>query len=144
MTINQFAAKSLLTGFVLLTSIVSFSQTTVSIDELPLKPMRMPALAEVGGSPFMTNDYQNATVQLADNKTAINIPVKFNIFSNAVMVQKDGQELKLESFESVTYNITGNNGKTQAVIFKQGYPEIDNHNDKSVYQVLSVGPKVHL
>jgi hypothetical protein len=56
------------------------------------------------------------------------------------MVMKDGQEMKLELFETVTFNDLSN----RHVTLKQGYPEIDNHTDRSVYQVLSMGPKVHL
>jgi hypothetical protein len=35
-------------------------------------------------------------------------------------------------------------GALKHIVFKQGYPEIDNHTEESVYQVLSMGTKVHL
>lgn len=73
-----------------------------------------------------------------------NVPVKFNIYSNAIMVQKEGQDMRLESFKLVSYDETANNGIVKHVMFSQGYPEIDNHTDKSVYQVLSIGPKAQL
>ncbi len=120
------------------------SNQSVTIDDLLVRPIKLPALQEVGGSPFMTADYQKGSVTIADNKTALNIPIKFNIYSNAIMIEKDGQGQKLESFEIVSYSLTGNDGSAKQIVFKQGYPEIDNHNDKSVYQVLSMGPNVHL
>lgn len=142
MTRKNYAAKSVLSILLLLfTFSIAVSQT---IDDLQLKPMRLPALQEVGGSPFMTEDYQTGSVQVADDKIVTNVPVKFNIFSNAVMVQKDGQDMRLESFQVVSYDITGNDGAIKHIMFKQGYPEIDNHTDKSVYQVLSMGSNVHL
>lgn len=142
MTRKNYAAKSVLSILLLLfTFSIAVSQT---IDDLQVKPMRLPALQEVGGSPFMTEDYQTGSVQVADDKIVTNIPVKFNIFSNAVMVQKDGQDMRLESFQVVSYDITGNDGAIKHIMFKQGYPEIDNHTDKSVYQVLSMGSNVHL
>jgi len=115
-----------------------------AIEELVVKPLRLPALQEVGGSPFMTADYQPGTVTIAENKTISNVPVKFNIFSNAVMIQKEGQDMKLESFKSVSYDMANNDGSVKHIVFRQGYPDIDNHTDKSVYQVLSMGEKVHL
>lgn len=127
--------------FFLFTVSPVFSQT---IDDLQLKPMRLPALQEVGGSPFMTEDYQTGSIQIGENKIVTNIPVKFNIFSNAVMVEKDGQDMRLESFQIVSYNLTGNDGTIKHIILRQGYPEIDNHTEKSVYQVLSMGSNVHL
>lgn len=142
MTRKNYAAKSVLSILLLLfTFSIAVSQT---IDDLQVKPMRLPALQEVGGSPFMTEDYQTGSVQVADDKIVTNVPVKFNIFSNAVMVQKDGQDMRLESFQVVSYDITGNDGAIKHIMFKQGYPEIDNHTDKSVYQVLTMGSNIHL
>jgi hypothetical protein len=112
--------------------------------DLLLKPIRLPALQEVGGSPFMTNEYQTGSVQISSEKIVTNVPVKFNIFSNAVMVQKEGEEMKLESFELVSYNEKGNDGAIKHINFKQGYPEIDNHTATTVYQALAFGPKIHL
>ena len=120
------------------------SNQEAAMSGLQLKPIRLPALQEVGGSPFLSNDYKLGTVQVTNEKTVTNVPVKFNIFSNAVMVQRDGEELKLESFELVTYDEPGKDGSSQHIHFKKGYPEIDNHTSTSVYQVLAFGPKVHL
>ena len=115
-----------------------------TIDELPAKPIRLPALAEINGSPFLTADYQQGAVELGQGKVVTGVPVKFNIFNNAVMVLKNGEELKLEFFELVSYDHADNNGNIKHVMFKAGYPDIDGHNDNTVYQVLSLGPKVHL
>jgi hypothetical protein len=112
--------------------------------DLQLKPIRLPALQEVGGSPFLSNDYKMGTVQVNNEKTVSNVPVKFNIYSNAVMVQKEGAELKLESFELVSYNEPGNDGAIKRFIFRQGYPEIDNHTGNTIYQVLALGARIHL
>lgn len=142
MTKNNYLAKFLLSGLFFSLSIAGFAQVTETgtIDDLVAQPLRMPALQEVGGSPFMTADYQTGSVQTTSNKLVSNVPVKFNIYSNAIMVKKDGQDLKLELFETVSYA----DGDGKQVTFKQGYPEIDNHSDRAVYQVLSMGPKVHL
>jgi hypothetical protein len=112
--------------------------------DLQLKPIRLPALQEVGGSPFLSNEYKLGSVLVNNEKTVSNVPVKFNIFSNAMMVQKDGEELKLETFELVSYDETGNDGATRHIYFRKGYPEIDNHSGTTIYQVLAFGPKVHL
>lgn len=139
---KNFLAKFLLTGCFVGAAFAMQAQNG-TIEDLEVRPMRLPALAEVGGSPFMTNDYQTGSVIVGDDKTVPNVPVKFNIYSNAIMVQKNGEEMRLESFKLVSYaeNV---NGQVKQVMFGQGYPEIDNHTGKSVYQVLSMGPKVHL
>jgi hypothetical protein len=139
---KNYAAKFLLTGFLFASTLVVNAQDA-TIEDLNVKPMNLPALAEVGGSPFLTTDYKPASVTLGENKSVANVPVKFNIYSNAIMVQKNGEELRLESFVYVSYDETID-GQVKHVVFGQGYPDVDNHTGKSVYQILSKGPKVHL
>lgn len=120
------------------------SNQEAGMADLQLRPIRLPALQEVGGSPFLSNEYKLGTVQVTNEKKVSNVPVKFNIFSNAVMVQKDGEELKLESFELVWYEEPGKDGSIKHINFRQGYPEIDNHTGATIYQALAFGPKIHL
>ncbi len=115
-----------------------------SIDDLLVRPMRLPALQEIGGNPFMTSDYKTGKVIMDNDLIVTGVPIKFNIFSNAIMIQKDGQEMKLESFKLVSYEDVQDPSNIKHVEFGQGYPEVDNHNSKSVYQVLSNGTKVKL
>lgn len=118
--------------------------TEVTMGELRLTPMRLPSLQDVGGSPFLHSEYKTGTVQFNGDRIVTNVPVKFNIFSNVIMVQRDGDELKLESFDLVSYDEPGNDGAVKHYTFKQGYPEVDNRPSSAVYQVLSFGPKLHL
>jgi hypothetical protein len=119
------------------------ANTDATMADLPLKPLRLPSLAEVGGSIFLTPDFNLAVVQLSNGTIVRNVPVKFNIFNNAVVVQRDGQELKLESFDLIDYTYTSA-GTEKHVLLSQGYPDIDNHSPATIYQVLAKGPKVHL
>ena len=115
-----------------------------SIDDLPAKPFRMPSLTDVGGSPFLSNDYKQGSVELGQGRVVSNVPLKFNTFNNAMMVIKNGEELKLEFFEFASYEENDASGNPRVYKFRAGYPEIDNHNENAIYQVLSMGPKVHL
>ena len=56
--------------------------TEVTMTELPLKPMRLPSLQEVSGSPFLIAEYITGVVQIDAGRTVTNVPVKFNIFNN--------------------------------------------------------------
>ena len=114
-----------------------------SIDELPLKPFRLPALSDVGGSPFLTEDFVSATVDLGQGRIVKDVLVKFNAFNNNILVQKEGKELKLDIFELVSYSQMDNRGIDKQYVFKAGYPAIDNQNENAIYQVLSMGPSVH-
>lgn len=113
-------------------------------EDLIIVPMRLPALQEIGGSPFLSPEYKPATIQIPSGKTISNVLVKFNIYNNAIMVQKDGQDMKLEAFKSVTYDLAQEDGSVKHFEFKNGYPEVDKQTERSIYQVLSAGPKVHL
>lgn len=116
----------------------------VTIAELQLKSFRVPALNEIGGSPFLNAEFLAGTVQIEGGKIVTNVPVKFNIYSNVIMVQRDGDEMKLETFDLVSYDNTGTDGSVKHYMFKQGYPEIDKRPTTAVYQVLSYGTKLHL
>lgn len=145
MRLKNNLIKSSFFGLALMISIHSFSQSEndmqpAGLSDLMVQPITLPALQEIGGSPYLVSEYQNASIEISDKRIVKTVPVKFNLFNNAVMVMKDGKEMKLELFETITF--TDPNNRT--VILKQGYPEIDNHNDRSVYQVLSMGTKVHL
>ncbi|MEO7923790.1 MAG: hypothetical protein ABIR30_08925 [Chitinophagaceae bacterium] len=146
---SNYASK-LLTGFFLFSfaALNTFAQegtTPGSIDDLKTSAFRVPALQEVGGSPFYTTDFKMATIRTSTDKVVSEVPVKFNIFSNAIMVKMDdGQELRLESFKTVSYDETDANGTVKHYTFQQGLPDVDNHNSNSVYQLVSAGPKVQL
>ena len=116
----------------------------LNINDLPLRSVNVPALTDVGGSIYMTNDFIPATIRLKNGGVVRNIPVKFNIYNNAIVVKKDGSEQKIEPFEEVTYYVSGSNGIAKAVIFREGYPDIENHGPNSVYEVLVDGSKLQL
>jgi len=120
------------------------NQSTASIEDLPVRPMRIPALEEVEGSIFLSEEYKTGSVQLTDDKTVNGVPVKFNIYNNVIMVQKEGKDMRLDSFHLVSYDENGNDGSVVHFRFKAGYPEIDKHTENSIYQVLSLGPNAHL
>ena len=116
-----------------------------TIDDLKTSTLKVPALQEISGSPFLTTDYNLATIQTSTNKIVTDVPVKFNIYNNAIMVKMDdGQELKLEDFKVVSYDETTADGAIKHFRFEQGLPEVDNHTDRSVYQIVSAGAKVQL
>jgi len=116
-----------------------------TINDIPAKPFRMPSLTDVGGSsPFLSNEYRQGAVELGQGRVVKDVPLKFNTFNNAIMLIRDGKELKLDFFELVSYTEKDMDGNPHQYIFKAGYPEIDGHNENSIYQVLSYGPKVHL
>lgn len=115
-----------------------------TIDDLIVKSMRLPALQEIGGSPFMSPDYKTGKVIIDNDLVVSDVPVKFNIFSNAIMVQKDGNEMRLESFKLVTYDDVLDPANIKHFEFGQGFPEVDNHTDKSIYQILSKGANAQL
>jgi hypothetical protein len=141
--------KSILFGFALLTVSTVIGQASpeseATIDDLKVSPMRLPALQEISGSPFLTTDFKSAVVHLKNNKYVADIPVKFNTYNNFMMVRMDdGQELRLDEFKSVTWDEKAEDGTSKHYEFATGYPEIDKHNDRSVYQVLTAGPNAHL
>lgn len=120
------------------------SVVEAGIDDLPVSRFSMPALQEVGGSPFFNPEYKLATVQLKNDIAVANIPVKFNVYNNVMMVKKDGVDMKLETFQTVSYNETGRDGSEHNVVFAKGFPEVEKHNESSIYQILSDGPKIQL
>lgn len=158
MRLNRLTLKMLMTGMMLTTTVFFASaQTEVSsapdhtagsvelnINDLPLRSLRLPNLSEVGGSIYMNRDFVPAEIRLKDGGVVKNIPVKFNMYNNALMVKKDGSEWKVEPFESATYTEYNTAGEPKQITFRTGYPEVDNHIQHAIYQVLAYGSKVQL
>lgn len=137
--------KSLILFPALLLTLGLFAQPVeATIDDLKASPIRIPALQDVGGTPFLTQEYQNGTIYLSGNRFVPDMPVRFNLLANAVMIQRDGQELKLDEFERVTYTEKKEDGSEHVVQLAMGFPEIDKHAAKSVYLVLNTGPHAQL
>lgn len=116
----------------------------LNINDLPLRSVRYPNLSEVGGSIFLTRDFNKANIVLKDGGIVKNIPVKFNLYNNAVIVIRDGSEMKVEPFKEVSYTEYNAAGEPKQFVFRQGYPDVDNFTDNTIYQVLASGPKVQL
>ena len=114
-----------------------------TVDELPLKPFRLPSLSDVGGSPFLTEEFMEAKVEMGQGRIIKDVLLKFNVFNNNMLVLRDGQSLKLDFFEQVSFSLMDNRGIDKQYVFRAGYPAIDNQNENTIYQVLSMGPKVH-
>lgn len=120
------------------------NNTEALFEDLIVVPMRLPALQEIGGSPFLTPEYKFAKVEIPSGKSVSNVPVKFNILSNAMMIQKEGRDMKLDAFKTVVYTEYQTDGSEKQIIFKNGYPAVDKQTEKSIYQVLSTGATVEL
>lgn len=131
----------------LLTIATAFSVTTTNAqttEDVPVRPVRVPALEDINGSPFLTPEYIPAEVQVTKDIKVNDVPVKFNIYNNVVMVKKNNEEMAINGFELVMFTTTDNSGTKMTVRLKAGYPSVDIHTEKSIYQVLSIGEKVHV
>lgn len=105
--------------------------------------LRLPNMENVDGTPYLDNEFQNATVRTKSGFDTSGVKVKFNAYGNEIIFLQDGIELALDDFDMVSYPKL-QNGVIGQVVFKTGFPKVDNLNEKTIYQVLASGSKIYL
>jgi len=105
--------------------------------------LRLPNMENVDGTPYLDNEFHSASVRTKSGFDTSGVKVKFNAYGNEIIFLQDGIELALDDFEMVSYPKL-QNGAISQVVFKTGFPKIDNLNDNTVYQVLASGSKIYL
>lgn len=94
------------------------------------------------GSPYLPEEYTNATVVLKNGKTYTNVRSKMNFNDNSLlMLQDDGTVLKATSsiLHKVIYESVPSGDKFRTVVFQNGFKPIDGLDSTTYYQVLDSG-----
>ncbi len=105
--------------------------------------LKLPNLENVDGSPYLDNQFHSARIRTQSGFDTTGVQVKFNAYGNEMIFIENGIELALDSVDMVTYTSV-ENGTLVDVIFKAGYPNIDNLTKNTLYRVISTGPKYQL
>ncbi|WP_346236414.1 hypothetical protein ABDK00_015605 [Niabella insulamsoli] len=92
------------------------------------------AFEGVEGSPFLTDEYHRAFLKTKNGVRFENVWVRFNAFSNEILLQNESQLMALTNVDSLAY--TMDVGKKN-IIFKTGYPAIDGQDNETIYQILA-------
>jgi len=107
------------------------------------RPLLLSDLTNIEGSPFLTDEYQRGFIRIRNGQTFTNIPVRFNMLNNEIQFRQNNIELALEDVDSVIY-LTVDGDSSSARRLKAGYPAVDGHTAKSIYEVLADNGSVQL
>lgn len=98
----------------------------------------------IAGTPFLSNDYQQAFVKTKSGGQFGNVWVKFNTYGNEILLENRNQLVALEGVDSVAYTDKSEPGTDKNVILKTGYPAIEDKTGETIYQVLAHKPAIQL
>ncbi len=115
------------------------SSAPMNLADFKGTPLPIRTMFNTEGDPFFLPDYHPATVKLLNGKKFDKIPVKLNFETDDVYFKyENSQELMLtEAIASVEFTNVGNLSVVKA--FRAGFPVIDGHSAKTMYEVLSDG-----
>ena len=94
--------------------------------------------SEVSGSPFLKPYFSPAFVAFTNGRRYRMVPVKFDILHNQIDIQKSETLLYLIGVDSISYP----DSVYQDVILKTGYPSVNKHDTKSIYQIVAQNDKI--
>ena len=91
------------------------------------------------GNPFILKDWVDGIVRYAGGRTLTQTQLKYDCARNLLMLQYKGTTFSAEGkvFEFVLLVKRGKN--TDSMVFRKGYPVIDDQNNETFYQILTAG-----
>jgi hypothetical protein len=113
------------------------AQFIQNLSDLQGKPLVESTFSDVTGSPYLLDDWSKGIVEQGSKVSYKNVDLKYNLFKDELFFKnpKDGEML------GFVLPVTGFSLTLQdkIEIYRNGFPEIDNFNRKSYYQVLFDG-----
>jgi hypothetical protein len=106
------------------------------------RPVKLLDIPNLSGSPFLSNEFKPGFVKIKSGFYQYDVPIRFNIYQNVLEFHKEGKELELDSLELAVYLEVAGDSSTIRVL-KTGYPAIDKQTERSIYEVMAMGPQAH-
>ncbi|MFT3824457.1 MAG: hypothetical protein QM731_11075 [Chitinophagaceae bacterium] len=96
------------------------------------------------GNPYVLKDWVDGVVRFSGDRVITQPKLRFNVMRNQLMLQFKGSTFAAEAkvIEFILYQKHGKN--TDSMIFRKGYPPVDEQNAETYYQVLLNGKSVLL
>ncbi len=108
--------------------------------EVKGQPFNDASYADIQGNPYLENEWLTGKIFL-ENKKSIEAALKFDIYSNRVLFQKDGQVMELKNNISgfTLNNVDREVSDISQPVFVNGYPPIGTQTANSIYQLIADG-----
>lgn len=102
-------------------------------------PLMLRSNYDIQGSPYYSDTYCRANIKVIKGKTYTGIEVKLNLEDNRIIYKiADGKEMEaIVPIEFIEFTDCLDNGNP--VIFRSGFPAVDNQTYAHFYQVLDSG-----
>ena len=115
----------------------SKAQFIQNLSDLKGKPLVENLSSDISGSPYLLDDWSKGTVEQGNKVSYKDVDLKYNLYKDELFFKnpKDGSMLgfvlPVAGFSLAI--------KDKLEIYRNGFPDIDNFNRKSYYQVLFDG-----
>lgn len=113
------------------------------LTQMTSRPLRLLNIPDLQGIPYMSAEYKPGYVKVKNGYAQQNVPIRFNIYRNVLEFQRGGAEMELDSLDIAMYLETPGDSSSIRVL-KAGYPDVDNQNTSTIYEVLAIGERAHL
>jgi hypothetical protein len=113
------------------------AQFIQNISDLKGKPLVESLSSDISGSPYLLDDWSKGIVEQGNKVSYKDVDLKYNLYKDELFFKnpKDGSMLGF-ALPVAGFSLAL---KDKIQIYRNGFPEIDNFNKKSYYQVLFDG-----
>ncbi len=95
----------------------------------------------VEGSPLLNNEWKKGTVYFKDGSVSKDVELKFNLEKNELYFNRNGEMFTFNDPIASFRLEMENEGKSEELLFRSGYPPHGRHNKESFYEVVADGAK---
>lgn len=113
------------------------AQYIQNLPDIQGKPLIERAYSDVSGTVFLFDDWLKGTVEQGNKISYKDVDLKYNTYNDELFFKNPKDGSMLSFVIPVTAFSLAVNGKIE--IYRNGFPEIDNFNTKSYYQVIFDG-----
>ena len=113
------------------------AQYIQNISDIQGKPLIQRNNSDVSGTLFLFDDWVKGTVEQGNKTSYKDVDLKYNTYNEELFFKNPKDGSMLSFVVPVTAFSLAINGKIE--IYRNGFPEIDNFNTKSYYQVIFDG-----
>ncbi|UCS93419.1 hypothetical protein KZP23_22735 [Echinicola marina] len=110
-------------------------------------PLRVSSYEGILGSPFLFDDWSNASYTMEKGWTKENVPTKINVYEKEILAANDnGNQIVLDKKQIYSFvlnrpqdNLRDNDGALVKMVFKKGFDEVPGVSESDFVNVLLEG-----
>ncbi len=109
------------------------------LGEVVTRPYNHKLYTDIDGSPFLFDEWYKGSIFMVSGEKIENITIKYDAFEDEILFMQDGKTFDIPSGVKYFILTPGVEGMKDSMIFRGGYPAVENNSGSTFYEVLADG-----